>query len=135
MIKMKGPVQRIKSMGRKLNLWRLIDELEQINEETIEESERRVMVQEAVAACKKAIKEHFQIYIMENPDAKYEEWIRELHPDNAEYGDAEVIDHRFYAEESDHRHMWNECVEQRADCDNRRVKPRQVLPRYDRKSP
>eukprot|EP00979_Chaetoceros_neogracilis_P004188 scaffold740_cov246-Chaetoceros_neogracile.AAC.6 len=66
---------------------------------------------------------------MENPDAKYEEWIRELHPDNAEYADAEIIDHRFYAEDSDHRHIWNEHVEHLDGCEYKRVKPKQVHPR------
>jgi hypothetical protein len=135
MTKLKDRVHQIKSMGEKISLWHLIEELEQINEEHLEESERRVMVEEAVDACKKSIKDHIQTFIMENPDAKYEEWIRELHPDNAEYADAEIIDHRFYAEDSDHRHIWNEHVEQLDGCEYKRVKPKQVHPRYDRKRP
>mmetsp|Transcript_20314 Transcript_20314/g.29921 ORF Transcript_20314/g.29921 Transcript_20314/m.29921 type:complete len:135 (-) Transcript_20314:362-766(-) len=129
----------IKSVGKKLqklNLFRLIGELEQINEERIEECDRRSMVEEAVVACKKAIKEHLQDFMIENPDSSYEEWIRELHPDNAEYVDSQVIDHRLYAPESDHRQMWNEYVEQIVKkFSEKRVEAKHVLPNYDRKAP
>ena len=128
-------LKSIKSVGNKLqkvNLFRLIGELEQINEERIEECDRRSMVENAVSACKKNIKEHLKDFIMQNPDSSYEQWIRELHPDNAEYVDSRVIDHRFYATDSDHRQMWNECAEQK--CNEKRVEARHVLPNYDRKA-
>jgi hypothetical protein len=130
-------LKSIKSVGKKLqkvNLFRLIGELEQLNEERIEEGDRRSMVEDAVSACKKNIKEHLENLIMQHPDSNYEQWIRELHPDNAEYVDSQVIDHRFYATESDHRQMWNECVEQIGNGNEKRVEAKRVLPNYDRKA-
>jgi hypothetical protein len=55
------------------------------------EGDQRSMVEDAVSACKKNIKEHRQYFIMQQPDSNYEQWIRELHPDNVEYVDSQVI--------------------------------------------
>ena len=58
----------------------------------------------------KEVSTHLESFLHDNPTASYEEWISSLHPDNAEYADGS-IDHRFYVEDSDHRILWNECME------------------------
>jgi len=129
---------------QKINLAHLIGEmekhqevayqLEHINSENIEELKRREMVKEAVAACMKAIEEHLDGYLCENPNAVYEDWIRHLHPDNADFVDDSgrtKIDHRFYVEDSDHRRMWNEYME-KIDCVERIVDSRHILPSYSK---
>ena len=102
---------------QKVNLAKLIDDLERDQEfadfEISEEEERRAMCAEAVAACRQTILEHMRSFLEEWPDATYEEWITQLHPDNADThkqrcSNVEPIDHRFYVEESDHRIIWNE---------------------------
>jgi hypothetical protein len=123
---------KLKKIANKLNLLKLIDELEFLHEENIEEEERKQMVEEAVALCKKAIKEHLHEYLDKNPSSSYEEWIRALHPDNAEYIDEHAIDHRFYCEDSDHRIMWNEYIQElNTGLDDRFVEARIEAPRYD----
>jgi len=138
----------LKSAGKalqKINLAHLIGEmekqqesaykLEHINEENIEEMERKQMVEEAVAACKKAMKEHLHGFLANNPDTVYEEWIKQLHPESADFDD-DRIDHRYYTEDSDHRHMWNECMMERGiDSAERIVDTRHILPSYNRNLP
>lgn len=67
--------------------------------------------EEARDACLTAIQDHFNIFVAENPNVSYEEWIEELHPENAKSQRNLVrgksIDHRFYVEGSDHRELWN----------------------------
>ncbi|KAL3801211.1 hypothetical protein HJC23_012611 [Cyclotella cryptica] len=58
-------------------------------------------------------KDHLMSFLMEHPDATYQEWIEDLHPENAHDGTllegfGKTIDHRFFVEESDHRRLWNE---------------------------
>ena len=161
-------MNQLKSVGKALqniNLAHLIDEmekqqeiayqLEHINEENIAEVERREMVDEAVAACKKAMEDHLHGFLKNcnsnsgdgNDDGNdddnnrryvapvycYEEWIKQLHPESAEFED-DRIDHRYYTEDSDHRHMWNECMmEEEIDCPERIVDARHILPSYNRK--
>lgn len=141
-------MNKLKAVGmalQKINLAHLIDEmekqqeiayqLEHINEENLEEVKRKEMVEEAVAACKRAMKEHLHAILAERPDTVYEEWIKQLHPDNA-YFDDDRIDHRYYTEDSDHRHMWNECMmESDIDSAERIVDSRHILPSYNRKIP
>jgi len=96
----------------------VIDDLEreQILAEVdlIEDEEAKVVHREAVALCMQIILEHLRIFLEERPDSTYEEWIRDIHPDNADdqrynsYDDGLIIDHRFYVEKSDHRIIWNE---------------------------
>lgn len=124
-----GPL--VKNVGDKLqnvNLLRLIDEMEKdqeladhlefINQETKQEAEFKEIVREATEACQKEIEEHLDDFLERRPDATYEEWIKEIHPDNIEQGkllggdDFEVVDIRFYVEDSDHRLLWNERVPQ-----------------------
>eukprot|EP01083_Nonionella_stella_P024346 67246_1 len=140
-------MDKLKSVGKafqKINLAHLIDErerqqeiayqLEHVNEENIAEIKRKEMVKEAVAACKSAMKEHLHGFIRNCPDAVYEEWIRQLHPENADFED-DRIDHRYYTEDSDHRHMWNEyMMEREIDSAERIVDSKNILPTYVRKS-
>mmetsp|Transcript_5303 Transcript_5303/g.12038 ORF Transcript_5303/g.12038 Transcript_5303/m.12038 type:complete len:602 (-) Transcript_5303:85-1890(-) len=68
---------------------------------------------EAEDSCMKATKEHLLGFIKDDPNAKYHQWIEEFHPENAHDGTllegmGKTIDHRFFVEESDHRHLWNE---------------------------
>jgi hypothetical protein len=85
----------------------LADELDRINAENAEEQERKAICREAEAACLKAIHDHLMSFVEEYPDSTYEEWIRELHPDNIQEKD-DSIDERFYVEDADHRILWNE---------------------------
>lgn len=86
------------------------DKLEFICREILEEQERNGIVRQSQSDCMNEIVSHLEIFLREKPDAIYEEWISELHPENAEYVEANRIDHRFYVEESDHRVVWNECM-------------------------
>ena len=123
-------LRSVRKVLRNLNLPRLIDELEHQHEEQLQEDERRAMVNEAVAACMKDITEHLRDFIHKHPFAEYEDWIRALHPDNADFEDGKTIDHRFYVEDSDHRLMWNgEMVK----LGGRIVEARHILPTYGRK--
>jgi len=113
-----------KNVGNKLqkvNLARLIDELEHdqeladklefINQETQEEAARKDLVREAMEACQAEIENHLEEFLERRPDATYEDWILDLHPDNVEQGtffeDFTVVDSRFYVMDSDHRLLWN----------------------------
>mmetsp|Transcript_10892 Transcript_10892/g.23059 ORF Transcript_10892/g.23059 Transcript_10892/m.23059 type:complete len:490 (+) Transcript_10892:211-1680(+) len=67
---------------------------------------------EAYEACLDAIRQHLDAFLSETPDVTYEEWVEELHPENAKpmsnVVGGKTIDHRFYVEESDHRKLWND---------------------------
>ena len=106
---------------QKVNLGRLIDEMEHdqevadklefINQETKEEAQRKELVREATEACQREIENHLEEFLERRPDATYEDWILELHPDNVEQGyffeEFTQVDIRFYLKDSDHRLMWN----------------------------
>mmetsp|Transcript_3773 Transcript_3773/g.5779 ORF Transcript_3773/g.5779 Transcript_3773/m.5779 type:complete len:140 (+) Transcript_3773:70-489(+) len=125
---------------KKINLAYLINELEKqqeiayelefVNEENMEEMKRRELVKESKESCARLLKEHLVGFLTNNPGAVYEDWIRHLHPDNADYDDGR-IDHRFYVEDSDHRHMWNEKMMEQVDCVERIVDSRHILPAYN----
>lgn len=117
-----GPlVKNVGNQLQKVNLARLIDEMEHdqeladklefVNQETKEEAARKELVREATEACQKEIEDHLEDFLDRHPDATYEEWIKELHPDNVEKGmlldEFTVVDLRFYVEDSDHRIIWN----------------------------
>ena len=53
-------------------------------------------------------KSHLEEFLIKNPSGSYEEWIRELHPDNVDQNG--ILDHRFYLEDSDHRQLWNDSL-------------------------
>jgi len=68
---------------------------------------------EAEDSCLSATTEHLLAFVTDHPDAKYHQWIEDLHPENAHDGTllegmGKTIDHRFFVEESDHRRIWNE---------------------------
>mmetsp|Transcript_16555 Transcript_16555/g.24772 ORF Transcript_16555/g.24772 Transcript_16555/m.24772 type:complete len:163 (-) Transcript_16555:129-617(-) len=107
------------------------DTIEFISKEIIGDQENNGLVRESQAQCMKEVSNHLATYLVENPDATYEEWITSLHPDNAEYDDG-AIDHRFYVEQSDHRLLWNECM-QAIHSNDRVVQIRSVEPTYNRK--
>ena len=121
--KMKQGLSNLGSKLQKLNLGKLIDQMEQdqgladqlesLNEHMQEEIERRDIMREAEEACLNTMKQHLDEFLNKKPDATYEEWIEDLHPENAHDGKLledldKEIDLRFYVEESDHRILWNE---------------------------
>ena len=142
-------LQSLTSQLQKINLPRLIDQLEHdqeiadhldfINRETAEEVEHKRMVREAEQMSLEIMREHLEEFVSANPMATYESWIGALHPDNVledrtppqaedaagtagRAGDAGGmnIDHRFYVEYSDHRRIWNESLN---DDDGREFVP------------
>jgi hypothetical protein len=131
----------IKSFGnqlQKINLGKLIDQmesdqtladsLEQLNERMKEECERQGIRREAEARTMEVILDHLEVFLQEYPNASYEEWIEDLHPENAYQGkllpDIQEIDQRFYVYESDHRRLWNKAMEKLGHNEHRIVQPR-----------
>lgn len=120
------------------------DKLEFICREILEEQERNGIVRQSQSDCMNEIVSHLEIFLRMKPDAIYEEWISALHPENAEYTEANRIDHRFYVEESDHRIVWNECMKMMTmhsgnndtlvdrNWSNRIVEKRSMDPSYNR---
>mmetsp|Transcript_2278 Transcript_2278/g.3286 ORF Transcript_2278/g.3286 Transcript_2278/m.3286 type:complete len:176 (+) Transcript_2278:97-624(+) len=86
----------------------LADELEEINYENSQEEERKAICREAQEACLQALREHLESFLDEYPQGLYEDWVKEVHPDNVHH---KKIDHRFYVEASDHRKLWNYRLE------------------------
>jgi hypothetical protein len=87
------------------------------NERMKEEALRRDVCREAEEACLKTMRDHLAEFLQtQNNEGTYEEWIFALHPENTQ--DASLlqdmeykeVDLRFYVEESDHRILWNETV-------------------------
>ena len=105
--------------------------LEFINREIIEEQGRRTIVRESKQEMMKDVSNHLKTYLLEHPNAVYEEWVADIHPDNAEYEDGR-IDHRFYVEQSDHRQIWNQFMKE-LNFIERIVISKSVQPSYDRK--
>lgn len=102
------------------------DQLDNINRENAEETQRKEMVREAERQSLEIMHEHLEEFLRENPRASYESWIAALHPDNVVEGKllegasgSTEIDHRFFVAESDHRNLWNESISERKDGDRR----------------
>lgn len=141
---------------QKVNLYKMIgnleenqlvaDQLEQINRDNEEEEERKELVRQAEAACLRTIFFHLLEFLEKNQGATYEEWIQELHPENAihkedrrkliiendsfsEEDRETTIDHRFYVEDSDHRRIWNDHVRS-IENENTNVSYKQVPARF-----
>jgi hypothetical protein len=60
----------------------------------------------AEESCLSATTEHLLAFVMENPDAKYHQWIKDIHPENAHDGTllegmGKTMDHCFFVDESD----------------------------------
>ena len=97
---------------KRVNLAHLIDEmekqqeiaykLEHMNNENMEEVKRKELVNKAWKECMVLLKEHLDGFLLNSPDAVYEDWIKHLHPDNVDVDDddddddEDRIDHRFY---------------------------------------
>ncbi len=61
---------------------------------------------EAKESCLSATTEHLLTFVMENPNAKYHQWIKDIHPESAHDGTllegmGKTIDHCFFVDESD----------------------------------
>ena len=151
--------RKIFSIGnvlQKVNLYKMIgsleesqqiaDQLEQINKDNEEEEERKELVRQAEAACLKTIFFHLLEFLENKQGATYEEWIQELHPENAIHKEDRrkliiesdsfsgedtktTIDHRFYVEESDHRRIWNDHIRS-IENENTDVSYKQVPARF-----
>jgi hypothetical protein len=98
--------------------------IDQHQERTIlHDEEMRLLCHEATELCLRAIITHLYEFVQDNnSDACYEEWIKEVHPENC---NGCKVDHRFYVKESDHRLIWNELMDKR----NRKslvVRPRRL---------
>jgi hypothetical protein len=122
----KKPLKLKKKLGgalQKLNVAKWIDDLEKdqdladnldrINADNADEQERKEICRQAMEACLNTMRDHLLEFLGDNPQASYEEWIANLHPDNINYKtdgltSTPLIDHRFYVEDSDHRILWNE---------------------------
>jgi len=93
----------------------LADSLEKLNSRMKEEVERQEVRREAEELTIRVITDHLDEFLTKNPVGTYEEWIQDLHPENANQGqlfnDIQQIDERFYVMESDHRKLWNHAIE------------------------
>mmetsp|Transcript_47187 Transcript_47187/g.115283 ORF Transcript_47187/g.115283 Transcript_47187/m.115283 type:complete len:417 (-) Transcript_47187:215-1465(-) len=131
-------------LNQKFNLGKLIDQmesdqgladsLEQLNDRMKDEVERQEVRREAEQLGLKVIQDHLDETLTKNPECTYEEWIQDLHPENANMGrlldDIQEIDARFYVFQSDHRRLWNEAMtklekeESSSTANVRRIEPR-----------
>jgi hypothetical protein len=88
----------------------LADSLEQLNERMKEECERQEICREAESRMLEIIQDHLEVFLHEYPDATYEDWIQDLHPENANQGkllsDIQEIDSRYERE----RKINNDCL-------------------------
>jgi hypothetical protein len=124
--KVRQGLQNFGSKIQKFNVGKLIDQMEQdqgladqlesLNEHLQQERERRDVCQASERACLNAMTEHLEDFLRQRPDATYEQWIEDLHPENAHDGKLlmdldKEIDLRFYVQESDHRILWNKYQE------------------------
>ncbi|KAL3922500.1 MAG: hypothetical protein SGARI_006438 [Bacillariaceae sp.] len=122
------------SQLQKINLGKLIDQMEQdqgvadslesLNDRMREETERHEVRREAEARMLEVIQDHLEVFLQEHEMATYEDWIEDLHPENANQGkllsDIQEIDQRY----SDHRRLWNEAIEKLEDNEHRIVEAR-----------
>lgn len=136
--KLKAGFTQFGNALQKINLGKLIDdmehdqeiadELEAVNQELNEESQRKELVREATAACHAEIENHLDEFLIQHPSASYEDWITDLHPDNVMDGrlfeDIKEVDLRFYVVDSDHRILWNSKHE---DAEEKQVPARTYL--------
>ena len=103
-------------------------------EEIIDSQRDRALVKESQEETMDVLRQHLGSYFMaNNNEGTYEEWICQLHPDNviekkeggndddgngdpngedeeATQASKDIIDHRFYLEDSHHRILWNAFV-------------------------
>jgi hypothetical protein len=92
----------------------MADRMDRINADNRETQGHLDMKREAEEACFDAIRSHLHEFLEQRPRATYEEWIIDLHPENVFEQDGKlVLDHRFYVDDSDHRHLWNQHLRDR----------------------
>ena len=96
----------------------LADELDRINQENKEEAARLEICRQAEAACFAAMEEHLHSFLAEHPDdgVSYEDWIRDLHPDNVDE-ETNEIDARFLVPDSDHYRLWKQVHAKKGEGD------------------
>ncbi|CAK0850086.1 unnamed protein product [Prorocentrum cordatum] len=75
----------------------------------------RRVVEESKMQARAGMRAHLQEFLGGHPQARYEEWIADFHPDNVvppgrDSRGLPSIDRRHYHERSDHRMIWNEHV-------------------------
>lgn len=61
-------------------------------------------------ACLAEIGGHLDDFLRRRPNARYEDWVADLHPESLRLGEGGGIDRRYYVEDSDHRRVWNARV-------------------------
>jgi hypothetical protein len=121
--RLKNGMYAIGNVLQKVNVAKWIDDLEQQQEiidqyrrqQNDEEEERQRIIAEAHDACMNAIRTHLHSFLVDDTNASYEDWIRELHPDNIlinKNDGTEQLDPRYYLIDSDHRIMWNDMITQ-----------------------
>lgn len=68
------------------------------------------LCREATEACLRETISHLYHFLQDcdNHDAKYEDWIKDVHPENV---DGCRVDHRFYIKDSEHLSIWNALME------------------------
>jgi hypothetical protein len=89
--------------------------LQSLNERMREEAERRNIRLASEEACLNAMRDHLIDFLKAKPSGTYEQWIEDLHPENAHdpmllTGMDKEIDLRFYVKESDHLQLWNSFI-------------------------
>ena len=121
--RLKNGIHAIGNVLQKVNIAKWIDDLEEQQEiidqykrqQNEEEEERLRIIAEAHDACMNAIITHLHSFLVDDTKASYEDWIRELHPDNIlinKKDGTEQLDPRYYLIDSDHRIMWNDMIKQ-----------------------
>mmetsp|Transcript_9020 Transcript_9020/g.17014 ORF Transcript_9020/g.17014 Transcript_9020/m.17014 type:complete len:182 (+) Transcript_9020:400-945(+) len=83
------------------------------------------LCREATEACLRETISHLYHFLQDcdNHDAKYEDWIKDVHPENV---DGCRVDHRFYIKDSEHLSIWNALMET-LNRTNKIVVPRTLL--------
>lgn len=78
-------------------------------QEEQEQAQAIALKKEAQDRCIQTMEDHFVQFAANRPNASYEQWIADLHPENTRKGQLfrGTLDHRFYLEGSDHRQLWN----------------------------
>ena len=110
-----------------------IDQYIRMLEEKRDMEEMMRIKKEAEESCMNATREHLFEFVRDNPDGTYQEWIEELHPENAHAGTlleglGKTIDHRFFVEESDHRRLWNDSLYTYLDPNDSSCEGRKFVP-------
>uniref|UniRef100_A0A6U6E044 Uncharacterized protein n=1 Tax=Odontella aurita TaxID=265563 RepID=A0A6U6E044_9STRA len=143
----------IAKLARKDNDKDTSDDLNQIDYDAAEEVERLEIVRQSEEACRQEMQAHLRDFRRtRGGGSSYESWVANLHPENVEYEIPEElleaaqmdeakngeeqestdnsvkvatkkVDNRFYVDESHHRRMWNDNLEE-GIADLRYIHPR-----------